>query len=191
MLASGSGSNLQALLDHAPLDGAIVRVVTDVPGAGALERAHAVDIDGVCVDRKAYEDRPAWETALAETVAEAEPDLVVLAGFMRILSGDFVRKWPMLNVHPSILPAFPGANAVQQALDHGVKVTGVTVHFVSEEVDAGPIVGQEAVLVQPDDNVARLHERLQVVEHRLLPYSVRLFLEGRLDINGRHVRIVS
>lgn len=189
VLASGAGSNLQALLDHPPLTGAIARVITDVAGAGALARAEAAGVETRCVDRPQFDDRPTWEDALAEEVADATPHLVVLAGFMRILSAGFVSRWPMLNVHPSLLPSFPGANAVQMALDHGVKVSGVTVHFVTEEVDAGPIVAQEAVLVLPDDDADRLHERMQDVEHRLLPHAVTLFLEGSLEIAGRHVRI--
>ncbi|MGH3664713.1 MAG: phosphoribosylglycinamide formyltransferase [Egibacteraceae bacterium] len=188
VLVSGAGSNLQALLDRDDLGGRVVRVVADVPGAGGLDRARAAGVAAVVVDRNGHPDRNAWEEALSEVVAAAEPDLVVLAGFMRILSGRFVRRWPIVNVHPSLLPAFPGAHAVADALAHGVKVTGVTVHFVAEEVDAGPIIAQEAVGVAADDTPDSLHERIKAVEHRLLPDAVRSFCRGRLQVDGRHVR---
>nr|MBA2529152.1 phosphoribosylglycinamide formyltransferase [Euzebyales bacterium] len=135
-------------------------------------------------------DRAAWEAELAATVAAAGPDLVVLAGFMRILPGAFVARWPTLNVHPSLLPAFPGAHAVREALAYGVKVTGATVHFVVEQVDAGPIVAQQGVAVAPDDTPDTLHARIQVVERRLLPDCVALFCADRLAVDGRHVRIL-
>ena len=189
VLASGNGSNAQALLDRDDLGGDIVAVVADVPDAGVLKRAEAAGVEGVCVDRRGYDDRTTWETDLISTVADRAPDLVILAGFMRILSGAFVRRWPILNVHPSLLPAFPGAHAVEDALEHGVKVTGVTVHFVVEEVDAGPIVVQEAVAVAPDDTADSLHDRLKSIEHRLLPDAVALFCADRLERAGRTVRI--
>ena len=191
VLASGSGSNAQALLDSDDLGGDVVAVVADVPGAGVLARAETAQVEAVCVDRNAYPDRPTWEAALTEAVAERQPDLLVLAGFMRILSGAFVSRWPILNVHPSLLPAFPGGSAVPDALAHGVKVTGVTVHFVVEEVDAGPIVAQEAVAIEPGDTADSLHERLKAIEHRLLPRAVALFCTDRLIVDGRHVRIRS
>jgi phosphoribosylglycinamide formyltransferase-1 len=190
ILASGAGSNAQALLDGSGEVADVVAVVADVPGAGVLDRAKQSGVEAVCVDRAGYATRPEWEAALIAEVGERAPDLVVLAGFMRILSGDFVRRWPTLNVHPSLLPAFPGAHAVTDALAHGVKVTGVTVHFVVEEVDAGPIVLQEAVAVESGDTPETLHARLKTVEHRLLPRSVDLFCADRLEVDGRHVRIL-
>jgi phosphoribosylglycinamide formyltransferase-1 len=180
ILASGSGSNAQALLDAADLGAEVVAVVSDVVGAGVLERAAKAGVEAVTVDRGAYADRPTWEAALADAVATRQPDLIVLAGFMRILSGDFVRRWPVINVHPSLLPAFRGAHAVDDALAAGVKVTGTTVHFVVEDVDAGPIVLQEAVPVLPTDDASSLHERIKAVEHRLLPQAVRLFFSNQL-----------
>ena len=190
VLASGAGSNAQALLDRTDLGGDVVAVITDVPTAGALDRARAAGVEPVCVDRTAYPDRATWEAALVDAVADRAPDLVVLAGFMRILSGAFVSRWPILNVHPSVLPAFPGAHAVDDALAYGVKLTGVSVHFVVEEVDAGPIVAQESVAVQPGDTADTLHERLKAIEHRLLPEAVALFCSDRLLLDGRHVRIL-
>jgi phosphoribosylglycinamide formyltransferase-1 len=189
VLASGNGSNAQAVLDRTDLGGDVVAVVTDVPEAFVLQRAKDAGVEGVCVDRRGYEDRKTWEEALIDAVADRAPDVIVLAGFMRILSGAFVRRWPILNVHPSLLPSFPGAHAVEDALEHGVKVTGVTVHFVVEEVDAGPIVAQEAVAIGSDDTADSLHERLKTIEHRLLPDAVALFCADRLQLTGRKVRI--
>ena len=190
VLASGAGSNAQALLDRDDLGADVVAVVADVPGAGVLDRAREAGVEAVCVDRHGYDDRAAWEEALISAVAARSPDLVVLAGFMRILTGAFVRRWPTLNVHPSLLPAFPGAHAVEDALAHGTKVAGVTVHFVVEEVDAGPIVAQEAIAIEPGDTVESLHERLKKIEHRILPDSVALFCADRLRVEGRCVRIL-
>lgn len=189
VLVSGAGSNLQALLDATHLGGAVVLVVADRPGAGGLDRAATAGVDTAVVEPKAHATRDAWDDALRAVVAGAQPDLVVLAGFMRILSARFVTTWPVLNVHPSLLPAFPGAHAVEDALQWGVKVTGCTVHLVDEQVDHGPIVAQDAVPVLPDDTPARLHERIKDVEHRLLPASVELFCRDRLEVVGRHVRI--
>jgi phosphoribosylglycinamide formyltransferase 1 len=189
VLVSGSGSNLQALLDADALGGTVVRVVSDRAEAGGLARARERGIDAVAVPLGDHPDRPAWEAALADAVAQAQPDLVVLAGFMRILSGAFVERWPTMNVHPSLLPAFPGGRAVDDALAWGAKVTGCTVHFVDEHVDHGPIIAQAAVDVAPDDDRASLHARIQALEHRLLPAAVRLFCAGRLRIEDRLVRI--
>ena len=186
VLASGSGTNLQALLDAPDLGGEVVGVVSDRADAGALARArrHGLPADTVVLG----DDREAWEADLAEAVAAHTPDLVILAGFMRVLSGKFVHRWPLVNVHPSLLPAFPGAHAIDDALAWGVKLTGATVHFVDEQVDHGPIIAQEAVEVRPDDTAVSLHARVQAVEHRLLPACVRAFCAGRLHIDGRHVR---
>lgn len=187
VLASGSGSNLQALLEHGdPVE--IVRVVVDHPEAGALERGAAAGVPGEVVSFAAYDDRGAWERDLGAAVAAGRPDVVVLAGFMRLLSPEMVRRWPMLNVHPSLLPAFPGPRAVEQAIAHGVKVTGATVHFVDEGVDSGPIVAQEPAAIAADDTVDSLHARIQRLEHGLLPPCVAWQVTGRLHIHGRHVR---
>ena len=187
MLVSGTGSNLAALLAR-DLGGDIVLVASDRRTAGGLDIAGRVGIGTAAVPVGDHATRPAWEAALAARVAAADPHLVVLAGFMRVLSRAFVERWPILNVHPSLLPAFPGAHAVQDALDHGVKVTGVTVHFVDELVDHGPIVLQEAVDVLPDDDATSLHGRIKLVEHRLLGDAVRMFCDDQLCIDGRHVR---
>lgn len=190
VLISGSGTNLQALLDRGDaLGGEIVLVASDRPGAGGLERAEAAGIKTAVVAPADFADRQAWCAALEDAVDGAAPDLVVLAGFMRILPASFVARWPVLNVHPSLLPAFPGAHAVEEALAWGAKLTGCTVHLVDEEVDHGPIVAQEAVPILPGDTPDVLHERIKAVEHRLLPDCVTLFCRGALHVDGRHVRI--
>lgn len=189
VLVSGAGSNLRALLATPELGGEVVRAVADRPHAEGLARAEAAGVEAVSVDFSAYEDRAEWERALAEAVDEAEPDVVVLAGFMRILSAAFVRRWTIVNVHPSLLPAFRGPRAVRDALEWGVKVTGVTVHLVDEHVDHGPILAQECVAVAEDDSVETLHTRLRHVEHRLLPDCVALLCQDRVVVDGRLVRI--
>lgn len=195
VLASGSGTNLQALLDTLAADPSIpaeiVVVGSDRPDAGALDRARASGIPTVASSLADHPDRAAWESALVDDLLRAGPDAVVLAGFMRILSGAFLRHWPdrVLNTHPSLLPAFPGAHAVRDALAHGVKVTGCTVHLVDEQVDHGPIVAQRPVEVMAGDDEASLHERIKAVEHELLPWSVAALAGGRLRVDGRHVHI--
>jgi phosphoribosylglycinamide formyltransferase-1 len=188
VLASGAGSNLAALL-AADLGGQVVLVGADVAGAGALRLADAAGVPTAVVpfDRT---DRAAWDAALLARVGVFQPDLVVLAGFMRILSGPFVRRFPTMNVHPSLLPAFPGAHAVEAALDWGVKVTGCTVHFVDELVDHGPVIAQEPIAVEPGDTPACLHARIKAVEHRLLPACVALYCADRLAVDGRTVKVL-
>ena len=189
VLVSGSGSNLQALLDAEPVAEQVVAVLSDRTQAGGLVRAQAAGVPTSAVAVRDHPDRASWAAALAAAVATHAPSLVVLAGFMRVLPAAFVDRWPTMNVHPSLLPAFPGARAVESALSWGVKLTGATVHFVDEEVDQGPIIAQEAVEVLEGDTEAALHARIQEVEHRLLPYAVDLFCQDRLSIDGRHVRI--
>ncbi len=178
MLASGEGTNVQALMDERL---PVVVVGSDRPLARALERAHAAGVRTV-VNR----DLARW----GEVLAPFQPDVVVLAGFMRLLPGDFVLSHPCINVHPSLLPAFPGLRAPEQALAYGVKLTGCTVHYVDTGVDTGPIILQTAVPVRADDTPDSLHARIQVEEHRLLPEAVRLHLAGRLRRNGRHVEVI-
>ena len=189
MLASGSGTNLQALIDHPEVRPHIRLVVSDRERARALDRARRAGIDGVLVGWEAHPDRTAFSSALADVVEDAGAKGVVLAGFMRILAPGFIERFPhrILNVHPSLLPAFPGAHAVEDALRHAVTVTGVTIHFVEEEVDSGPIVAQRAVPVLPGDTAASLHARIQEEEHRLYPEVVGAFVSGRLSVEGRRV----
>ena len=192
VLASGRGSNLQALLDAcaAPrFPARIAVVVSDREQAPALERASAAGVAGVFLNPKDFADRVAYDAAVANELHARGVGLVCLAGFMRLLSAEFVRvfRGRMLNIHPSLLPAFPGLHAQRQALAHGVKVAGATVHFVDEGLDTGPIVLQAPVPVEPGDTEATLSARILVEEHRLYPAAVRLFAEGRLEIVGRRV----
>jgi phosphoribosylglycinamide formyltransferase-1 len=188
VLVSGHGSNLQALLDAGM---PVVLVAADRPDAYGLERARRAGVDTAVVRPGDHPDRPAFDLALRELVAGARPDVVCLAGFMRILGPAFVRAFPerIVNTHPSLLPAFRGAHAVRDALAYGVKVTGCTVHLVDEEVDHGPVLFQAAVPVEPGDDEDRLHERIKREEHRLLPLAVRLVAEGRVRVEGRRARI--
>jgi phosphoribosylglycinamide formyltransferase-1 len=178
VLASGEGTNLQALLD-AGLPVAVVG--SNRAEAGALRRARRAGLPTLVV-----RDPARWRQALAPYPVR----LVVLAGYLRLLPADFVAAYPCINVHPSLLPAFPGLRAPEQALAYGVRVSGCTVHFVDAGVDSGPIILQAAVPVHEDDTPERLHARIQVEEHRLLPEAVRLFLAGRLRVEGRRVRIL-
>jgi len=191
VLVSGSGTNLQALVDASgpgcPYE--IVLVLADGAAAGGLDRATKAGIPTAIVDWKATGDRAAFTTAVCDAAAAAGAEAMVLAGFMRILTAEAIRRFPerIVNIHPALLPAFPGAHAVPQALAHGVKVTGVTVHFVDELVDHGPIISQEAVPVLPGDTEASLHARIQEVEHRLYPEAVAALAAGRLHVEGRTV----
>lgn len=196
VLVSGSGSNLQAILEAArnpAYSAEVVAVISDRPGVHALLRAEAAGIPAHVVDWDGYGDRAAFTAAICDTAEATGARALVLAGFMRILGPAAIARFPnrILNVHPALLPAFPGAHAVRDALDHGVKVTGVTVHFVDEDVDHGPIIAQEPVAVLPADDEASLHARLQVVEHRLFPEVVDAFGRGTLDVDGRRVSLVS
>ncbi len=190
VLASGSGTNLQALIDDPVVRPHIALVVSDNAQARSLHRAGAAGIPSVVLSWGEFGGRDPFCVALADAVEESGAKGVVLAGFMRILTPAFLDRFPdrVLNIHPSLLPAFPGAHAVQSALEHGVRTTGVTVHFVDEQVDHGPIVEQVAVHVEPGDDVETLHARIQVEEHRIYPRVVEAFVSGRLNIEGRQVR---
>jgi phosphoribosylglycinamide formyltransferase-1 len=192
VLASGRGSNLQAILDAIEAGRCPARVavvVSDRKDAPALERARRAGASAVYLDPKAHPDRVAFDEAVAEVLHQHAAELVCLAGYMRVLSVEFVRRFPgrILNVHPALLPAFPGLHAQRQAIQHGVKVAGATVHFVDDGVDTGPIVLQSAVPVRDDDTEETLAARILVEEHRLYPEAIRLYAEGRLRIEGRRV----
>ncbi len=192
MLASGVGTNLQALLDEPAVGPWIVLVVSDRAEAGALERARKAGVAAVFLDPDAHTGREAFDRAMLALLAEHEVEYLALAGFMRILGPVVVRPFAgrILNVHPAILPAFPGTHAVADALAWGVRLTGVTVHLVDEEVDHGPIVFQEAVLVLPDDDRGALEARIHEVEHRLFPAALRAMVGGRLKVDGRVVHVL-
>jgi len=192
VLASGRGTNLQALLDaarSADFPARVVVVISDRERAVALERAAAARVPAVFLDPKASADRDAYDAAMLDCLERHRVELVCLAGFMRILGGAFVARLRgrLVNIHPSLLPAFPGLRPQRQALDHGVKIAGVTVHFVDEGVDTGPIIAQASVPVRDDDTEESLAERILVEEHRLYPEVVRRFAEGRVRLQGRRV----
>lgn len=192
VLVSGSGTNLQVLLDDPVIAPHIVVVGSDRPGVAALDRATRAGVASFVLEPFRHADREAYTSALRDELLSRDVDAVVLAGFMRVLGQSFFAPFPgrVLNVHPALLPAFPGAHAVEDALVWGAKVTGVTVHLVDEEVDHGPIVFQEAVEIHPDDDRDRLEPRIHDAEHRLLPKAVRALLDGRLVVDGRRVRVL-
>jgi phosphoribosylglycinamide formyltransferase-1 len=190
ILISGRGSNMQALIE-AGLPGRCAAVISNRPEAAGLAWAAARGIGTAVVDHRAFAHRDQFDAALAAEIDRHQPDLVILAGFMRILGHDFVTRYAgrMLNIHPSLLPAFPGLTTHQAALDAGVKLHGATVHFVTPSLDCGPIVIQAAVPVADDDTATALAARVLVEEHRIYAAAVRWFLEGRLSIVGGRVRV--
>lgn len=194
VLVSGGGTNLQALLDacaQPDFPAQIALVVSNLPGVLALERARQADVPAEVIPHKEFPDRAAFEARLVERLRAAKVDLVCLAGFMRIVGPTFLRAFPqrVLNIHPALLPAFPGMHGAKQALAHGAKIAGCTVHFVDEGTDTGPIIAQAAVPVLPEDDEAALAARILVQEHRLYPMVLRLFAEGGLTVDGRTVKI--
>ncbi len=196
VLASGRGSNLRAILDAIEAGRCPARLavaVSDRAGAPALDRARRAGVKAVHLDPHAYPDRAAFDHAVAAVLAEHAVELVCLAGYMRLLSPGFVATYRgrILNVHPALLPAFPGLHGQRQALEYGVKVTGATVHFVDEGVDTGPSGRRAAVRGREEGGEETLADRLLVEEHRLYPEAIRLYAEGRLEIEGRRVRIRS
>lgn len=194
ILISGRGSNMEALIgarDRGDLPVNIAAVISNRPDAKGLETAAAAGIATRCLDHKAYAGRDAFDAALAACIDEFAPDLVVLAGFMRILTPDFVRHYEgrLLNIHPSLLPSFPGLHTHQRALDEGVRIHGCTVHFVTAELDHGPVVIQAAVPVLDGDDEASLAARVLRQEHQVYPRAVRWFTEGRLSLVDGRVRV--
>jgi phosphoribosylglycinamide formyltransferase-1 len=176
VLASGSGTTLQAVLDAAAdrnFPATVVAAGTDRPDCPALQRAERAGVPTFAVPLAGYPDRAAWDVALAEAIAAHRPDLVVLAGFMRLLAAETVARFEMVNTHPSLLPSFPGGHAIRDALAHGVKVSGVTVHRVDAGLDSGPILAQAAVEVRPDDTEDSLRARIQAVEKPLFVETIR------------------
>src|SRR4029453_12834157 len=187
VLVSGSGTNLQALLDDERVAPSIVLVVSDRDGVKALDRATDRGVETEVIPVDGHADREAFTEAVRDSLLRRGVDAVVLAGYMRVLSPAFFEAFPggVLNVHPALLPAFPGAHAVADALEWGAKVTGVTVHLVDDQVDHGPIVLQEALAVRDDDDWDSLEPRIHELEHRLLPRALHALLEGRIAVDGR------
>ncbi|PFG42316.1 phosphoribosylglycinamide formyltransferase-1 [Isoptericola jiangsuensis] len=194
VLASGGGSNLAALLaahDDPAYGARVVGVVSDKPGAGALDLAREAGVASVVVAPADFADRAAWNEGVAEAAAVFRPDWVVLAGFMRILAPSFLGRFPgrVINTHPALLPSFPGAHGVRDALAYGVRQTGCTVHVVDNGVDTGPIIAQAAVPVLDDDDESSLHERIKVAERSLLVETVGRVAREGLTVEGRRTRI--
>jgi phosphoribosylglycinamide formyltransferase-1 len=196
VLVSGRGSNLQAIIDAVAagwLPVNIAVVVSDKPEAYALERAKAAGIPSVVIKREPYADRSSFEEAICDTLDSYQVELVALAGFMRILGRELIGRYAqrIVNIHPALLPSFPGLHAQAQALAYGVKVSGCTVHFVDEGMDTGPIILQEAVPVQDGDTEETLSQRILRAEHNIYPKALQLLAEGLVKIEGRRVRIIS
>jgi phosphoribosylglycinamide formyltransferase 1 len=194
VLASGSGTNLQAILDtlHGREEIEVVGVGSDKPGARALERARAAGVETAVFPREDYAGRDARDAAMAEWIEAQDADLVALAGYMQLLSPAFVARFRdrVVNIHPALLPAFPGLDAIGQALDAGVETTGVTVHFVDEGVDTGPPIVQREVPVPTDRDRARLEQAIHAVEHELYPEAIRMIAAGRVSIDADDRRAV-
>jgi phosphoribosylglycinamide formyltransferase-1 len=195
VLVSGEGSNLQAILDqvHGREGVEVVGVGSNRAGARGLERARAAGVETAVFETSAFDDRAARDAALGDWLDQRDVELVVLAGFMELLGAPFIRRFAgrIINVHPSLLPAFPGVHAIEQALEYGVKQMGVTVHFVDEGVDSGPIIMQEAFAINPySRDIAAIEDRIHEIEHRLLPRAVKLFAAGAVRVDPaapRHV----
>jgi len=190
VLISGRGSNLQSIIDaiaDGKIDASIAIVVSNRADAAGLKRARDAGIDAVHVNPRDHPDRDAYDSAVADLLRARDVTLVCLAGYMRLIGRPLLDAFPqrILNIHPSLLPAFPGLDAQKQALVHGVHVTGATVHLVTDELDGGPIVLQAAVPVLPDDTVEELSARVLVQEHRIYPEAVRIVLDGRWKVEGR------
>jgi phosphoribosylglycinamide formyltransferase-1 len=195
VLCSGGGTNLQALLDAEATGGLepahIVLVISNNPGARALDRARQAGRPTRVLDHRGYADRTSFEVALLDALDQAGVELLVLAGFMRVLGATFLDRYParVINIHPALLPSFPGIHAQRQALEKGVRITGCTVHFVDSGVDTGPIIAQSAVPVLDGDDEDSLSARILRQEHRLLPAVVRLVARGDVGLQGRRVTI--
>lgn len=195
VLISGSGTNLQALLDacsHGQIDGRVTVVISDKADAYGLERARRAGVEALYLDPASCETRFAYSELLARSLQERDVDLVCLAGFMRLIKKPMFDAYfgRILNIHPSLLPAFKGLEAQRQALEYGVRVSGCTVHFVTEGMDEGPIILQASVPVLAGDTVENLRDRILIQEHRVYPEAVQLFAQGRLRVEGRRVEIL-
>lgn len=194
VLISGSGSNLQALIDaieRQEINAEITAVISNIPDAYGLKRAKSAGIETIVVDHRQYAARELFDAALIKTIEPLEAELIVLAGFMRILTPDFVRRYEgrMLNIHPSLLPKFPGLHTHQRALSEGESTHGVTVHFVTAELDGGPNIIQAVVPVLPSDSAEILAARVQQQEHIIYPIAVKWFVDGRLSMTNEGVKL--
>lgn len=194
VLASGRGSNFQAIIDaiEAGRLRAVIKVlIVDNPEAYAIKRAENHGIEHLCLSPKDYRTRDEYFFAISEELKKRDVELVILAGFMRIVRRPLIEAYPnrIMNIHPALLPSFPGLHGQRQAVDYGVRISGCTVHFVDEGMDTGPIIIQAAVPVSPDDTEETLSDRILRLEHRIFPEAIRLYSEGRLKIEGRKVKV--
>jgi len=190
ILISGRGSNMQAVLD-AKLNAMVCAVISNEASARGLQIARDAGVDTRVISHHAYANRASFDRSLADTIEEYRPDLIVLAGFMRILTEEFIRRFSgrIMNIHPSLLPAFPGLDTHRRAIDEGVKLHGCTVHFVTTALDHGPIVIQSAVPVRPDDDEDRLAARVLELEHAVYPRAIQWFLDDQLVVEGNRVKV--
>ena len=194
VLISGRGSNLRALLEACADPGfpaEIVLVISNVAEAGGLRHAADFGVKAEVIDHRGFDSRAAFDEAVDRRLRDADVDLVCLAGFMRLLSPDFVERWwdRVINIHPSLLPSFRGLDTHRRALEAGVRITGCTVHFVRSATDAGPVIIQAAVAVEPDDSADSLAARVLAAEHRCFPFALRLVAEGKAMVEGDQVRL--
>jgi phosphoribosylglycinamide formyltransferase 1 len=192
VLVSGSGTNLQALLEDPAVSPSIAFVLSDRPGVRALERAEAAGVESEVIEPADFPDREAFDAAVLGALRDRRIEAIVSAGYMRLLGRAVLNAYDgrWLNVHPSLLPSFPGMRSVRDALEYGVKVTGVTVFVVDHGMDTGPVVLQESIQVREDDDWDSLEARVHEVEHRLLPRAVRAMIEGRLTVEGRRAHVI-
>ena len=194
VLASGRGSNFQSIIDEieaGSLNASIRLLITDNPDAYAIERAKKQSIEYLYLNPRDFKSKNDFYARIAEELVKRDVDLVILAGFMRIVGKPLIEAFPnrIMNIHPALLPAFPGLHSQKQAVDYGVRMSGCTVHFVDAGMDTGPIIIQAAVVVSPDDTEDTLSERILRLEHKIFPYAIRLYSEGRLYADGRTVKI--
>lgn len=195
VFCSGNGTNLQAIIDahkRGDIKADLKLVVSDVPGCFALRRAEKAGIKTLIVERKDFQSKKEFEQEILKNLKKEKIDLIALAGYMRMLSADFIKEYKnrILNIHPALLPSFKGTHGIKDAFLYGVKVTGPTVHFVTEGMDAGPIILQTPVAVTEDDTEQTLAEAIHKEEHKIYPRAIQLFVEGRLKIEGRRVKIL-
>ena len=196
VFASGKGTNFSAIaraIKKGKIKANLSLLVCDNPKAGVIVRAKRMGVKVALVLREDFKSRKDFEAKIIQHLEENKIDLIVLAGFMRLLSSDFVKSYfgRILNIHPALLPSFKGTQGIKDAFDYGVKITGVTVHFVDEKMDHGPIILQEAVKVKEEDTLETLEKKIHKIEHKIYPEAIRLFLEGKLKIEGRKVKILT
>ncbi|MBF0511822.1 MAG: phosphoribosylglycinamide formyltransferase [Candidatus Omnitrophica bacterium] len=195
VLASGKGSNLKAMIDairNGQIKAELKVVISDKKEAFCLEHARKALIPAIFIDPKDFKDREAFDKAVIDCLVKHQVDFVVLAGYMRLLSSFFLKQYPnkVLNIHPALLPSFKGTHAIQEAFDYGVKLTGPTVHFVTEAMDEGPIILQEAIEIKPKDTLESMAEKIHNAEHKIYPQAIDLFVRGKLKVEGRKVIVL-